>query len=76
MLKISEVFMRKYMTVIFLISATPAFKDYQITKENFVVLIILAIVEIPFLIWFATKASKITEDLENLDASNLDNLSC
>ena len=76
MLKISEVFMRKYMTLIFSISATPAFKDYQITKENFVALIILAIVGIPFLIWFATKASKITEDLESLDAANLNNLSC
>ena len=66
--------MKKYLVLILLISASPAFADYQMPKENFVALIILAIIGIPFLIWFATKALKATEDPENLDAANLDNL--
>jgi hypothetical protein len=53
--------------------ANPASADYPIPKENFVALIIFGI---PFLIRFATKASRVTENPENLDAANLDNLSC
>jgi hypothetical protein len=36
----------------------------------------LIIFGIHFLIRFATKASRVTENPENLDAANLDNLSC
>ncbi len=54
--------MKKYFMIILLLTGTPAFADYQIPKENFISLIILAIVGIPFLIWFATRLPQASED--------------